>query len=418
MGMAFGNTFGRSLLRGCRFAAGALIAACAALSAQEVMPSDGGVASLSASDAAILEARETRKDIACTVTPDKPALGFDFKFHTGYDVAISLKDLAGQDNLLTMVFRVTPEGRPDEAAYFSQRTEVPKIDENAKGDAVLPGSFDVGEGKYHVSWLMRDRAGRVCSFDWDIEASLPSRDRQMTLDIPAAAVRAAEKEPFKPEPPVEREPRGGPLSIKVIVNFAPQDPTSAALQPLDTGALVSILRSMAREPRIGKFSVVAFNMQEQRVIYRQQEASQIDFPSLGAALKTLNLGTVNVKQLARKHADSEFLSGLMTREIKEEKEDPDAVIIAGPKVTFDDSGSPDAWKQLGHVKAPVFCMNFNLDPQANPGRDAIGGALRSLKGAEFAISRPRDLFFAWTEIMSRIVKSKFGRTAGVAPASQ
>ena len=382
------------------------------------MLSDGGIVRLFPSDAAILEAQETRKDIACTVTPIKPTLGFDLKFHTGYDVAVPLKDLAGQDNLLTMVFRVTPEGRPDEPAYFSQRTNVPKIDDDAKGDAVLQGSFDVGEGKYHISWLMRDRAERICSFDWDIEASLPYRDRQMALDIPAGAVRATEKEPFKQEPPVEREQGDGPLSIKVIVNFAPQDSTSAALQPLDTNALVSILRSIAREPRIGRFSIVAFNMQEQRVIYRQQEASQIDFPALGDALKTLNPGTVDFKQLAQKHADSEFLSGLMTREIKEEQEDPDAVVIAGPKVTFGDSSSQDSLKQLGDVKVPVFYMNYNLNPQANPWRDAIGSAVRSLKGAEYTISRPRDLFFAWTEIMSRIVKSKFGRTAAGSPASQ
>ena len=417
MGMASGITGRRSLLRGCRFAVGALIAAGAALSAQEFMLSDRGAAPLLASDVAIFKARESRKDIGCTVTPNKPALGFDLKFHTGYDVAVPLKDLAGQDNLLTTVFRVTPEVRPDEPAYFSQRTKVPRIDEAARGDAALRGSFDVGEGRYHVSWLMRDRAGRVCSSDWDMEASLPSRDRQMALDIPAGAVRATEKEPFQQEPPVEREPRDRPLTIKVIVNFAPQDSTSAALRPLDTSALVWILRSIAREPRIGRFSMVAFNMQEQRVIYRLREASQIDFPALGDALKTLNLGTVDVKQLAQKHADSEFLSGLMTREIKDDNGDPDAVIIAGPKVTFDDSGPQDSWKQLGGVKAPVFYISYNLNPQGNPWRDAISGAVRSLKGAEYTVSRPRDLFFAWTEIMSRIVKSRFERTGG-APASQ
>ena len=37
--------------------------------------------------------------------------------------------------------------------------------------------------------------------------------------------------------------------------------------------------------------------------------------------------------------------------------------------------------------------------------------MKTLKGAEFTISRPRDLFFAWTEIIGRIVKSKLGKTA-------
>jgi hypothetical protein len=65
---------------------------------------------------------------------------------------------------------------------------------------------------------------------------------------------------------------------------------------------------------------------------------------------------------------------------------------------------------VSEVDFPVFYMNYNLNPQANPWRDSIGNAVRHLKGMEFTISRPRDLFFAWTDIIGRIVKSKLGRT--------
>jgi len=56
-------------------------------------------------------------------------------------------------------------------------------------------------------------------------------------------------------------------------------------------------------------------------------------------------------------------------------------------------------------------MNYNLDPQGNPWRDAIGSAVKYLKGIEFTITRPRDLFFAWTDIIGRIAKTK--KEAGV-----
>src|SRR6185312_15037317 len=106
-------------------------------------------------------------------------------------------------------------------------------------------------------------------------------------------------EPFKKEPEIAaRKGAPDPLNVKVMINFAPQDSLSASLQPVDTRALLSILRNMAREPRITRFSVVAFNMQEQRVIYRQDGASQIDFPALGEALQSLSLGTVDLKRLA------------------------------------------------------------------------------------------------------------------------
>src|SRR5271157_3713290 len=380
------------------------------LPAQDLMPAagPGGIVRLFTSDAAILEAQEARKDLPCTVTPNKPSLGFDLKFHSGYDVSVPLKDLAGSENQLTMVFRVTPETHPDEGVYFSQHVAVPAIEEDEKGPAYLQGEFEVGEGKYHVDWLMRDRAERVCSFHWDAEASLPPRDKVMSLDIQANAVQPIDAEPFKQEPPVAREVSEHALNVKVMVNFAPQDSLSATLQPLDTNALISILRNIAREPRIGKFSIVAYNMQQQRIIYREESASQINFPALGNALKSLNLGTVDLKRLTQKHGDTDFLANLITAEVKDSQE-PDAIIFAGPKVMLDNGLSPETLKALGDVKSPVFYMNYNLNPQTNPWRDAIGNCVRYLKGVEFTITRPRDLFFAWTDIMGRIVKLRFGK---------
>src|SRR4029077_2181529 len=130
-----------------------------------------------------------------------------------------------------------------------------------------------------------------------------------------------------------------------------------------------------------------------------------------------NLGTVDLKRLSQKHGDSEFLVSLITKELKDEKP-PDAVIFAGPKVMIDDGLPQDALKQLADVKLPVFYMNYNLNPQVNPWRDAIGNAVKYLKGIEFTITRPRDVFFSWTEIMGHIVKSKFARTASTNAFSQ
>lgn len=398
----------------------ALIVGCGIVSAQELMPAavPGGMVRLFTTDAAILESQDARKDLPCVVTPTKPVLGFDLKFHTGYDVTVPLKELAGSENTLTMVFRVTPEGHPDDATYLSQHVAVPAIDEDERGPAYLQGEFNVGEGKYHVDWLMRDRSERVCSFHWDSEAVLPPKDKPMPLDIAAGAIKPSDSEPFKQEPPVQRIQHDQPLNVKVMINFAPQDSASATLQPLDTNALVSILRSIAREPRIGKFSIVAYNMQEQRVIYRQDNAATIDFPAIGKALSSLNLGTVDLKRLTQKHGDTDFLSNLITSEVKGSKDAPDAVIFAGPKVMLDNSLPAETLRQLGDIKFPVFYMNYNLNPQVNPWKDAIGNCVKYLKGVEFTISRPRDLFFAWTDIIGRIVKLKFGRTGSGNGASQ
>lgn len=390
---------------------GAVLAVPAALlPAQSLMngSAPGGVVRILPGDGAVLEVQEPRSDIDCTVTPVKPALGFDLKFHAGYEAAIPLKDLAGNDNVLTMIFRVTPAARPDDPVYFTQRIRVPAINPDASGTATLQGAFDLGEGKYHVDWLMRDRSERVCSFYWDSEAQLTAKDKQLAVVLPPGTVAPSDAQQFQEEPPVERNAGEFPLNVKVLVNFAPQDSQSAALQPMDTSALVSILRTLSREPQIRRFSVVAFNLQEQRVLYRQENADRIDFPALGEALTSLKLGTVDLGRLARKNGETEFLSGLIQKEVGGEDR-PDALIFAGPKAYVEESVPAETLKEVGEVEYPVFYMNYSLHPEAQPWRDAIGRAVKFFKGYEYTISRPRDLWTAVTEIVARAVKFKNGR---------
>lgn len=374
-----------------------------------MQPGPSGHVNIFNTDLAVLEAGETRKDLACTVTPSKPALGFDLRFHAGYDVTLALRDVAGSQNTLTILFRVSPQNHPDSPVYFTQHIRVPKLEDDAKGDAFLQGSFDLGEGNYHIDWLMRDRSDRVCSFSWDSEAVLSAKDRPINLAIRPGEIQRTEGEQFKEEPPVQRASNEPPLNVKVLVNFAPQDASSAALQPVDTSALVSILRSISREPRIGKFSIVAFNMQEERVVYRQESVDRIDFPALGNAIRSLNLGTVDLKRLSEKHGDTDFLAGLVRREVGSNTGRPDALIFAGPKVMLDSNVPPDALKEAGEVDFPVFYMNYNLNPQAVPWKDAISHTVHFFRGYEYTISRPRDLWFAVTEMVSRIVKSRNGK---------
>ena len=389
---------------------GIAVLACASALAQNTIQPASGAIHIFNTDMAVLETQEVRKDIACTVTPDKPILGFDLRFHAGYEVNVPLRDLAGGENQLTILFRVTPDNRKDEPKYFVQHIRVPSIEDDAKGEANLGGAIELGEGTYHVDWLMRDRGERVCSFYWDMDATLAPKDKQIELAIAAGSIQAVNLEQFTDEPPIERAHPGQPLNIKVLVNFAPQNSEAAALRPVDTLALVSILRRIAREPQFGKFSIVAFNMQEQRVLYRQKSGDKIDFPALGDAIHSIKLGTVDLKRLSQKHGDTEFLTDLIKKEMSTEDR-PDALVFAGPKVMLDEAVPQETLKPLADVDYPVFYMNYALNPAAVPWRDSISRAIRVFKGTEYTISRPRDLWFAMTEMVGRIVRSKHGRAA-------
>ncbi|MEO8052457.1 MAG: acetyltransferase [Acidobacteriota bacterium] len=381
---------------------------CADIPAQTLLSAGIGPVHLVGSDLAVLEAQDVRKEISCTVTPQKPALGFDLRYHAGFNVTVPLKELSGEGNSLTILFRVTSQDPPAEPVYFIQRYTVPSIVEDAGGDALLQGSLDLGEGKYHVDWMMRDRLQQVCSSYWDMEAALASKDRDMKLETPLGAIEAAHVEQFAEEPPVARVLDKTPLKIKVLVNFAPQNSAASTMRPQDTSALVSILRQLDREPQFGKYSVVAFNIQEQRVFYTQDSEDSIDFPALGEALSTVKLGIVDAAKLQNKHGDTEFLTELIQKEMSADNH-PDALIFAGPKLMLDASVPQEALKPLTDVDYPIFYMNYSLNPQEAPWRDSIGRAIRLFRGTEFTITRPRDLWYSISDMVSRIVKSNYSR---------
>src|SRR5215831_3629611 len=127
----------KSVLRG---AALGVILAAPVIAQTPLLGINGGVR-INNSDVAVLETHEARKDLPCTVTPAKPELGFDLRFHTRYDVTVPINDLAGSENQLTILFRVTPAGK-DDPSFFIQRIHVPMINEDTKGDATLTGTVD------------------------------------------------------------------------------------------------------------------------------------------------------------------------------------------------------------------------------------------------------------------------------------
>lgn len=366
-------------------------------------------------DMAVFEAGEARQDLPCKVEDVKPLLGFDLKFHAGYEVSVPMKELVGSENLLTVVFRVRPVDNPENERYFIQRVKVPEIEDDAKGDAQLQGQFDLGEGKYHVDWLMRDRAERVCSSSWDVSAELPGKDKQISMNLETAKVAPSDFEFFREDPPVQRQGGDATLNVKVMINFAPQKATSSTMKPVDTSALTSILRSISRDPRIGKFSLVVFNMQDQKVLYRSEAVDCFDFPKIGAAIDEIKLGTVDFKKLATKNSETEFLSDLLQKEVAGggESGDPyDGLVFVGPKVLLDANVPQETLRSVGNVGFPVFYLNYNLYPQQIPWRDSIGHAVKFFRGQEYTISQPRDLWFAVSEMVERMGKAKTAKRTG------
>lgn len=341
-------------------------------------------------DRAILDDSQTRKDLPCSLDVVPPSLGFDLKLHTGYELSVPFHDVAGSSPAgVTVWFRVTPEKTPNASVFFQQHYDLPALENKAEGDLQVTGYVDMGEGRYHVDWLFRDDRQRVCSSHWDVKAELPKSDKALHAGLAPGVVLPPLSEPFEDQ---TRRP-GGPLRVRILVNITPHGDNKPEI--------VDILRGIGREPSIGSFSLIAFDLHSQQVVYRQSAREKIDFPALGKAMHERPGGTIDVSDLAEKHGETDFLRDLLAEGVTE-LDRADATIFVGPKTYLDHDLSEDSLKDLGGAGYPLFYLNYEPNPYENPWRDSLDKAIRFLQGREYAVNRPRDLWRAWRDIMARL----------------
>jgi len=375
---------------------------------QTLLPglSSNGIMRLSNDDFAVLEMQEPRTELPCTVTPTKPVLEFDFAFHSGFEVRVPIKELAGSGDDLTILFRVVPQNHENKTIYMSQELHVPPLEESGKAEGAISGAFVLGEGRYHVDWLMRDQHSRVCANFWDVEAKLSPKDMAVKAWIPNDTSAQPQKTTFfGEEPPVRRATDTGLFKVDILVNFAPQKADSAILDNSDLQGLVGILRRIARDPRIGEYSLVAFSLQTQQVLYRQEGGSRINFPALGDALKALHLGRVDAKNLTSKNGLAEFVAKLVGEQSK--VRGPDALIIVGPKSGPDAKMPREILDTVQDFDRPVFYLNYDAVPELNPWQDLVGNVVKRKRGVKYTITQPKDLFRAWSDLISRTAQAKY-----------
>lgn len=359
---------------------------------------NGGAPHLFNSDLAVIESPQARFDIPCQVRMHKPVLGFDLRYHSGYEVLLPLEDTIAESHM-TVIFRVTPvdatsvDGAP---AYFSQKIGVGVLPEQLAPGKIMSfeGRFDLGPGTYKVEWMLRDRHDRVCSHF----ATLRTPPAKGEVQLEAGKVAVTDENLFIEEPPVQVAAAAPTIpSAHVLLNFAPSRQAAATFDENDKRALVSILRLLARDPRIGKLSLTVFNLEHRKVLFRDR-SGRIDFPSLGRAVDTVELGTISVESLEREDASTRFLASLIDEAAGEGPGDP--IMFLGPSAWL--RGSADMLNEFaGRASRPrLTYLNYNPAPHLNPWSDVIDQTVRTFKGRRFGIHQPQDLWRVWPQIFT------------------
>jgi hypothetical protein len=329
------------------------------------------------------------KQVPCRVRKFNPRLNFSFEFQSGYYVYLRAKDFAAEKQRIAILVKVTPEG--GKPAYLYSALELPNVpDTNAVFEA--GGGFLVGEGKYHVDWILSDIDGRVCREQWEIEAKLGRRDRDLKLDIPP---NTASDFMMRGVPRPDRDPGSLPeRRITILLNAAPTNPRRTTLPWYDRTLLLSTLHSLIARLPAQHVRIVAFNLDQEKELVRVEDGSDKSFDQVRAALDKLELNTVNVDALSKSVGPGEVLAEIINRELRAE-DPPDAVVVLGP-TTRHYVRFPKSALEEGPHRTQFFFIAVKTFP------DVIESAVKALEGEVLSVRRPVEFARAIEEIEDRL----------------
>jgi hypothetical protein len=223
---------------------------------------------------------------------------------------------AGQPMVLGMSF-VTPEMPAD----MRSRTNLHRLVNYFE----FSGAFALGEGEYTVDLLVVDASERFLQTRWKLKASRTHGEEEVPLAMEAHTVSQLSGRPWDGK----LVKTGQGLRVALLLDAAPRDPNSTQLRAWDRGFLMDSVASVLRQIPCESVRLVAFNLEQQREIFREERFDRAAFRRLGRALRELELGTVSYDVLKRQQGWAELLTDLTNREVQAE-EPADVVIFLGP----------------------------------------------------------------------------------------
>jgi len=341
----------------------------------------------------------------CRIKGSRLFLDFTFHFDAGFRISCPIREFGGHRTRITIFVRVTPERGTPVVLGASAITRGLSLKPPPVGRGmrklyfVTSGGFSVGEGRYRVEVLLTDQNHRTCRRAWRIKVS---HRRQKAVPVVLAAHQVSSLR----IPPWRGPQAHGGLRLAVLLSAGSFSPRAARLGAGYQMMLLQILSSLLQQVPCRSVSLVAFNLDQERVIYRTDEFKPSGFDGLQRAFNGLNLGVVSVETLRRRNEWAQMLAKLANQQMSA-KPPPDAVIILGRSFRWVKK-VPREMLMFRYPGMPGF-FYFENGPR-NLFPDSLGYLAKSLGGKIYRINTPHDLASAIRKMLAKLKEA--GKNAG------
>jgi len=345
-----------------------------------------------------LEHPDLAQPLKCEVTIIKPALNFSFRFQAGYVATVPLKQYSGPGHAWVLVTKITPDA-PDAAPVHLVTTatlpDIPKT--NQQGE--IGGGYLLGEGRYEVEWTLFDDAKRICQKNWTVNVALTAAERKVKTVMPPNNIGELSLRGSIYKQPPKDDVR--PVRLTIFLHAAPLSPRRTKLRPGDALVLLSGLSSLLERVPSPSVRLVVFNMDQQKVLYQQENFALDSLDKVAQSINGLELGLVDYQILKSRRSSAVFLADLIDKELAK-PEQSDVALFLGPASRFSDKVPPASLEE--RPSAPFF-FHFQFAPPFRRGGDsfpdAISQTIGKRKGKTIIVHTPGEFAKAIDQLERR-----------------
>ena len=341
--------------------------------------------------------------LACHVQNFRPTLNFAFRFEVRYIVECPLAQFDGRASQIVSYIRIKPRGGA--SVVLGERFQLPAIPTNRREafrwnrfheQAEWSGVFTAGEGEYPVDLLVMDDRSRFFRKSWKENAELRGKERMVHVAMTPNTAASASVMFWSDNPEVrEKGPR-----IDVLLDAAPVFPKSLSLRAWDRAFLLNSLSSLLRTLHPDSVRLTAFNLDQQRQVFQEENFTRHSFRKLFRSLQDLELGSVSYRNL-RRGGWSEMLANLLNTGARRENP-PEAIIFLGPSARILDKLPKEMLSSSCENNGPpIFYFKFSATP-GNEFPDAIHHLTNACHGTVFTLHNAGDFAEAITKVQRKI----------------